>query len=93
MPYFIKYCIFVCSSLERTDYILDESVFALSFLENLAIFDENKDNGNTSHLYLFACIPYAMIRVWGLFLFICFQVCQNLLRDRRKTPHFLFGKN
>lgn len=74
MPYFIKYCIFVCSFLGRTDYILDESVFALSFLENLAIFNENKDNGNTCHLYLLTCIPYAMIRVWGLFLFICFRV-------------------
>ena len=44
-----------CSSENELTYILDESVFARSFLENLAVFDENKDNDSTCHLYLLAC--------------------------------------
>ena len=48
-----------CSSENELTYILDESVFALSFLENLAIFNENKDNANACHLYLLACIQCA----------------------------------
>lgn len=38
-----------CSSENELIYILDESVFALSFLENLAIFNENKDNIKTTN--------------------------------------------
>ena len=60
MVRYIKLLLYLhCRSEKWTAYILDESVFALSFLENLAVFDENKDNDSTYHLYLLACIQYA----------------------------------
>ena len=53
---------------------IDESVFALSFQENVVVFLKVRINDSTVHLYSLACIQHPTIQVWGLFPFIYFQV-------------------
>ena len=66
------------STHERLD-IIDESVFALSLTRNLTVSTNTRITTTTIICICMRCIPYAMIRVWGLFPFICIQVLSEPL--------------
>lgn len=73
------------------DIHVGESVFALSFKENLAVFNESRDNDGTV-----ICIRVRVFNTidtggGGLFLSVYFQVLpEPSLRRTNQTPHFLF---
>lgn len=74
--------------------IFNESVFALSLIENVAIFYEERTTNSTHSLFSYAsstictCIPY--YSSVGYCIVYSLQVRHNLQLDRRNQLHTFF---
>ena len=65
---------------------IDESVFALSFQENVVVFNESKDKPTAPFICICLCVFYTQqYRCGDCFRLFTFRFYHNLLEDKRRN--------